>query len=251
MVSKEENDLLTQVGPGTPLGEALRRYWIPFLLPDEVGEPDGDPVRVRLLGENLVAFRDTEGRIGLLDEFCAHRGASLFYGRNERSGLCCIYHGWKYDSAGTVLETPNEPLPRVYEGKLKLRAYPTREAGGAVWAYLGPPAHMPPFPAFPWNTRRHVRAKKVWLDCNYLQSIEGGVDSSHVSILHRASVAVSQGQLVTRDSAPRIDMQDMPYGFRYAALREADDGQVYVRITPFMMPWYTIVPIPSDLTQAA
>src|SRR5690349_6670019 len=143
MLSKEENELLTRVGPGTPMGNMLRRYWTPALMYDEIAEPDGNPVRVRLFGEDLIAFRDSNGQVGLLDEFCAHRGASLLYARNEACGLTCIYHGWKFDVAGAVLETPNESGARPYEGKLKLTAYPTHEACGVVWAYLGPRDSMP------------------------------------------------------------------------------------------------------------
>lgn len=251
MLTREENELLTRVGPGTAMGEVLRRYWIPALIADEVAEPDGPPVRVKLLGEELVAFRDTSGRVGLLEEFCAHRGASLLYGRNEECGLRCIYHGWKYDVNGTVLETPNEAGARSYEGKLKITAYPTHEACGVVWAYMGPPDRMPPFPDFPWNVRQKTHAKKVRLECSYLQSIEGGIDSSHVSFLHRSGIAPDPGALITRDLAPRLELQDMPYGFRYGALRSAEAGQQYVRITPFIMPWYTIVPFVRDQTQAA
>jgi phenylpropionate dioxygenase-like ring-hydroxylating dioxygenase large terminal subunit len=250
MLTKDENELLTRVGPGTPMGDVLRRYWIPALLADEV-EAEGPPVRVKLLGEELVAFRDTQGRVGLLDEFCTHRGASLVYARNEDCGLRCIYHGWKYDVSGTVLETPNEAGARPFEGRLKLTAYPTHEACGVVWAYMGPPERMPAFPEFPWNVKTNVHAKKVLLDCNYLQSIEGGVDSSHVTFLHRSGITVNHGDIIMRDLAPRFELQDMPYGFRYAALRQAGDGQQYVRITPFIMPWYTIVPFQKEMTQAA
>ena len=250
MLTKEENDLLTRTGAGTPMGDVLRRYWIPALMADEI-ESDGPPVRVKLLGEELVAFRDTNGEVGLLDEFCTHRGASLFYARNEDCGLRCIYHGWKYDVRGTVLETPNEVGVRAYEGRLKLNAYPTREACGVVWAYMGPPDREPAFPEFPWNVKAHVHAKKVYLECNYLQSIEGGVDSSHVSFLHRSGITANHGEIIMRDLSPRLELQDMPYGFRYGALRQAGDGQQYVRITPFIMPWYTIVPFQKEQTQAA
>jgi len=251
MLSKEENELLTHVGPGTAMGEVLRRYWTPALMSDEISEPDGNPVRVRLFGDDLVAFRDSNGKVGLLHEFCAHRGASLLYARNEDCGLTCIYHGWKYDVAGTVLDTPNESGARPYEGKLKLTSYPTHEACGVVWAYLGPRDRMPAFPRFPWNVKKHTHAKRVLLDCNYLQSVEGGIDSSHVSFLHRFGVNADRNALITKDVAPRLELQDMPFGFRYGALRQADGGQQYVRITPFIMPWYTIVPFVKEQTQAA
>lgn len=251
MATVEENELLTRVGPGTPMGEVLRRYWIPALMSDELPEPDGNPVRIKLLGEELVAFRDTDGRVGLLDEYCAHRGASLFYARNEECGLRCIYHGWKFDVEGITRETPNEPGVRMWEGRKLLAAYPTHEACGVVWTYMGPPDRMPAFPEYEWNVRQYTCAKKVLLECNYLQSIEGGIDSSHLSWLHRRGIAADPSNLATRDSAPRLELQDMPYGFRYGALRQAEVGSEYVRITPFIMPWYTIVPFVADQTQAA
>ena len=251
MLTQEENELLTRVGPGTPMGDVLRRYWIPALISDELPEPDCNPVRIKLLNEDLVAFRDTNGNVGLLDEFCPHRGASLFYARNEDSGLRCIYHGWKYDTAGMTVETPNESGPRMWEGKKLLNAYPTHEACGVVWTYMGPPERVPAFPEYPWNVRQNTYAKKVLLDCNYLQSVEGGIDSSHVSWLHRRGIAADTTQLITQDTAPRLEFEDMPYGLRYGALRMAEGGGQYVRITPFIMPWYTIVPFVADQTQAA
>src|ERR1700747_2910119 len=139
MLSREENELITRVGQATPMGNAMRRYWIPALLAREIAEPDGPPVRVRLLGEDLVAFRDTEGRIGLLDEYCPHRRASLFFGRNEECGLRCVYHGWKFDVAGTCIDQLNEPVENQFQHKIHIAAYPTVELGGVVWAYLGPP----------------------------------------------------------------------------------------------------------------
>ncbi|MEA2639100.1 MAG: phthalate 4,5-dioxygenase [Chloroflexota bacterium] len=251
MLTREENEQLTGVGPGTPMGEVLRRYWIPIVISDEVAEPGCDPVRVKLLGEELIAFRDRTGRVGLIDEFCPHRGASLYYAQVADCGLQCVYHGWKFDATGTTLETPNESGVRMWEGKKLIAAYPTHEACGVVWAYMGPPDRMPAFPNFPWNVKQHVHAKKVLLECNYLQSIEGGIDSSHLSWLHQSNVNLRPDNLATRDQAPRIEFQDMPYGFRYGAIRNAGDGDQYVRITPFIMPWYTIVPFVADQTQAA
>ena len=138
MLSREENELITRVGPGTPMGNAMRRYWIPALLARELAEPDGPPARVRLLGEDLVAFRDTEGRIGLLDEFCPHRRVSLYFGRNEECGLRCVYHGWKFDVDGACVDMMNEPEEYDFKHKVRITAYPTCELGGIVWAYMGP-----------------------------------------------------------------------------------------------------------------
>src|SRR5579871_1042425 len=252
MLTREENELLTRVGPGTPMGETLRRYWIPIVMPDEVPEPGCDPVRVKLLGEELVAFRDRAGRVGLIDEFCPHRGASLYYARTADCGLQCIYHGWTVDANGTTIETPNDSNARLWEGKKLIAAYPTREACGVIWAYMGPPERTPEFPAFPWNVRTHVHAKKVMLDCNFVQSVEGGIDSSHLSWLHQSNLpSAGEASLSRRDQAPRLEFEDMPYGFRYGAVRQAAGGNQYVRITPFIMPWYTIVPFVADQTQAA
>ena len=185
MLSVEENERLTRTGPGTPMGQTLRRYWIPALLAWELPEPDCPPVRVKLLGERLVAFRDTNGRIGLLDEFCPHRGVSLWLGRNEACGLRCVYHGWKYDVDGNCVDQMNEPQP--FKDSIHIEAYPTVELGGVIWAYLGPRQLQPPLPKFAWtqvpDTHRHI--SKVIQECNWLQALEGGVDTSHAQILHR------------------------------------------------------------------
>src|SRR5262245_22756281 len=186
MTTRELNDFLTQTGPGTPMGDLCRRYWIPALLSAELPEPDCPPVRVKLLSERLVAFRDTQGRVGLMDEFCAHRGVSLWFGRNEGSGLRCPYHGWKYDVTGQCIEVPSEPVESGYCQKIKLTAYPCVEKGGIVWTYMGPPAEKPAFPAFEWLDlpASHRYVAKRWQECNWLQAMEGGIDSSHISWLH-------------------------------------------------------------------
>ena len=147
MLSAAENDLLTRTGPGTPMGEALRRYWIPALLSWEIAEPDGPPVQLKLLGEALVMFRDSAGRIGLLDEFCAHRGTSLWLGRNEECGLRCIWHGWKYDVTGQCVHQLNESADTSFAPKIRIKPYPTCELGGVIWAYMGPPDKMPVLPS--------------------------------------------------------------------------------------------------------
>ncbi|ETX05155.1 MAG: hypothetical protein ETSY2_24665, partial [Candidatus Entotheonella gemina] len=175
MLTKEDNDRLTQVGAGTPLGQTMRRYWIPALLSWELPEPDCPPVRVKLLGEDLVAFKDTEGRIGLLEELCPHRLASLYFGRNEECGLRCVYHGWKFDVEGQCVGMMNEPAENDFKHKIRTQAYPTIEAGGMIWAYMGPPEQRPPAPNFLWTqmpeTHRHVT--KVIQECNWLQALEG------------------------------------------------------------------------------
>src|SRR6266498_2961082 len=173
MLSREENELLTQVHAGTPLGRLLRRYWIPALLSEEIPVPDCPPVRVRLLGEDLVAFRDTQGKIGLLDEHCSHRGTSLFYGRNEECGLRCIYHGWKYDVEGNVLDTPAEPAGSRFKEKLHHTAYPTHETANMIFVYMGPKEKQPEFPSYEWALAdpESITVTKSLQDCNYLQGV--------------------------------------------------------------------------------
>ncbi|HEU0166216.1 MAG TPA: Rieske 2Fe-2S domain-containing protein, partial [Chloroflexota bacterium] len=150
MLSKEDNELITRVGRGTPMGEALRRYWIPAILSEELPGPDSDPLRVRLLGEDLVAFRDSNGQVGLIQNNCPHRGASLFFGRNEEAGLRCVYHGWKFDTTGQCVDMPNEPAESNFKNKVKATAYPCREIGGVVWTYMGPAHKQPPVPNYVW-----------------------------------------------------------------------------------------------------
>src|SRR6202140_3391097 len=171
MLRKEQNDLLTQTGPGTPGGKLFRSYWLPVLLSEELPENDSPPVRVKLLSERLLAFRDSDDRLGLIDEFCAHRGVSLWFGRNEEKGLRCPYHGWKYDVTGQCIDLPSEPASSGFCGKIKLKSYPCVEAGGVIWAYMGPAAEQPPEPAFEWVglPRSHVFLSKRWQESNYLQ----------------------------------------------------------------------------------
>jgi phthalate 4,5-dioxygenase oxygenase subunit len=242
MLTREENELLTRTGPGTPVGALFRRYWLPALLSAEVPEPDGDPIKVRLLGEDLVAFRDTRGRVGLMEEYCPHRQASLVYGRNEECGLRCIYHGWKVDVDGNILETPPEPPESTFKDRLKHVAYPTFEAQGVVWAYLGPREHMSPPPDWEWM---HAPAEqfgvtKLYEDCNYLQGAEGSIDSAHSDYLHSSNIAGRP-----RDHSPRLETQDTAYGFRYAAIRRPDtdpDKQKYVRVTIWVAPCHVLIP---------
>src|SRR4051794_31972508 len=187
MLTAEQNELLTRTGPGTPMGNLMRRYWVPALLSWELPEPDCAPVQVKLLGESLVAFRDTSGRVGMIEELCAHRAASLFLGRNEENGLRCVFHGWKYDTAGNCVDLPNDLIETPMQSKIHLTAYPTVEMGGIIWTYMGPPDRRPPDPRFEFTqvgrTRRQVT--KTWEECNWLQGLEGGVDSAHAGILHR------------------------------------------------------------------
>ena len=187
MLTREENELLTRVGPGTPMGALMRCYWLPALLAEELPAPDCPPVRVRLLGEDLVGFRDSEGRVGLLGAHCPHRGASLYFGRNEECGLRCVYHGWKFDVTGQCVDMPSEPPESSFKQKVRPTAYPCVEKGGVIWTYMGPPAEQPPLVDLEWirAPAGHCHVSKTYQECNYLQGIEGGVDTAHSSFLHR------------------------------------------------------------------
>jgi phenylpropionate dioxygenase-like ring-hydroxylating dioxygenase large terminal subunit len=249
MLTQEMNEFLTRTGPGTPMGELFRRYWIPALLDWEVAERDGPPVRVKLLGERLIAFRDSEGRVGVLDEFCAHRGVSLWFGRNEECGLRCSYHGWKYDVNGQCVDLPSEPGERV-RSRIKLKSYPSAELGGVIWVYMGPAEEKPPLPSFEWVhlPASHRVITKRWQESNYLQALEGGIDSSHVSFLHRGDLATdpfhrnTAGAKFAKSTKTTFEIIDAPGGMLIGARRDADPGNNYWRITQWIMPWYTLIP---------
>ena len=244
MFSREENELLTRVGPGTPMGELMRRYWMPALLSEEIPAPDCAPVRVRLLGEDLVAFRDTAGRIGLLAEHCSHRGTSLFYGRNEECGLTCIYHGWKYDVEGNVLETPAEPVDSDFRKKLRHTAYPSKEVAGMIFTYMGPKDKQPLFPRYEWRDLPPPQTCpiKSYLECNFLQGIEGDFDSSHTTFLHNNNI--KNLERLKRDGAPALEAEDTGYGMRAVSIRKIGAEQIYVRTSPYILPSFSIVPGP-------
>jgi phthalate 4,5-dioxygenase oxygenase subunit len=250
MLTEDMNTFLTRTGPGTPMGELFRRYWLPAMLDWELPGPDCPPVRVMLLGEKLGAFRDTQGRIGLVDEFCAHRGVSLWFGRNEECGLRCSYHGWKYDVNGQCVDLPSEPEESGMRSRIKLKSYPCVELGGVIWAYMGPPAEPPLLPSFEWVhlPPSHRVTTKRWQESNYLQAIEGGIDSSHVSFLHRGDMATdpfhrnTAGAKFVKSTKTTFDILDSPGGLLIGARRDADPGKHYWRITQFIMPWYTLIP---------
>jgi len=245
MLTKEENALVTRTDAGTPMGEAMRRYWMPALLSEELPAPDGPPVRVRLLGEDLVAFRDSAGRVGLLAQKCPHRGASLFFGRNEEQGLRCVYHGWKFDVDGFCVDMPNEPPESSFKHKIRQTAYPCHEQGGVVWTYMGPSENRPPVPGLEWvrAPAGHLHISKTFEDCNYLQGIEGGVDSSHSSFLHRrfddGYATRATENLRVRATAPKLEVEPTDYGYRYASIRHlSGEGKSYVRVYQFVMPFH-------------
>jgi phthalate 4,5-dioxygenase len=254
MLSREDNERLTRVDRGTPMGTTMRRYWIPALLARELPEPDGAPVRVRLLGEDLVAFRDTRGRVGLLDEFCPHRRASLFFGRNEECGLRCVYHGWKYDVDGRCVDMMNEPAEQQFKDKIFIASYPTAEVGGVVWAYMGPLERRPPPPAFAWTRvpPTHIQVSKVIQESNWLQGLEGGIDTSHAPILHRllttntARPGFKPDNPFVRGKAPTLEVDITDYGYRYAGVRPLDEASFHVRTYHFILPFHQIRPSRSE-----
>src|SRR5438874_916431 len=221
MLSKEENALLTQTAAGTPMGELFRRFWLPAMLSEELPEPDSEPVRLRLLSEDLIAFRDTRGRVGVLDAFCPHRGAALFFGRNEEAGLRCIYHGWKFDVDGNCVELPNAIEGEEFKSRVRVVHYPAMEGGGLVWVYMGPKEKQPPPPGFEWFhlPASHTHVAKYFLNCNYMQAVEGDIDPSHNAYLHytldnNASNPSNEftGAPATRVLAPQFEVLDFDCG---------------------------------------
>jgi phenylpropionate dioxygenase-like ring-hydroxylating dioxygenase large terminal subunit len=221
---------------------------MPALLSREIAQPDCPPVRVRLLGEDLVAFRDSEGKVGLLDEHCPHRGTSLYFGRNEECGLRCIYHGWKMDVEGKVLDTPAEPAGSTLKDKVRHTAYPCHEAAGIIFAYMGPTERFPLLPNYEWTRvpPDHLYVTKSLQDCNYLQGLEGECDSSHLSYLHRAFRDEKRGggdpDMYGKDGAPELEGIETDYGVRMISRRNAGNGITYMRVSNFVLPCYGFVP---------
>jgi phthalate 4,5-dioxygenase len=255
MLRREQSDLLTQTGAGTPGGRLFRSYWIPALLADDLPDNECPPVRVKLLSERLIAFRDTLGRYGLIDEFCAHRGVSLWFARNEESGLRCPYHGWKYDYTGQCTEVPSEPEESGFCRKIKLKAYPLIERGGVLWTHMGPVERRPPLPEweFAMVPRERSFTSKRLQECNWLQAMEGGIDSSHVSFLHRGELNTdplfkgAKGNAYNLgDVKPVFEVAESPGGLHVAARRHADGGRYYWRITQWVMPSFTMIPPRGD-----
>jgi len=238
MLSKEDNQLLTRTAAGTPMGDLMRRYWIPALLSEELPAPDSPPVQIQLLGEHLVAFRDSSGRVGILEEHCSHRGTSLFYGRNEESGLRCIYHGWKYDVEGNVLDTPAEPAGSRFKEKLHHPAYPTHETANMIFVYMGPKDKQPEFPNYEWAVADPgtINVTKSHQDCNYLQGVEGECDSTHLQFLHWNFAASGFMKDFYRREMLEYATEQTDFGVRLVAMRDAGEGQAYVRVSSFVMP---------------
>jgi phthalate 4,5-dioxygenase len=250
LLSREENELLTRVGPGTAMGALMRRYWIPAAFSHSIAKPDSAPVRVRLLGENLVLFRDTAGRIGLLDEKCPHRTASLFYGRNEESGLRCVYHGIKFNVDGNCVDLPCVPQMSdahraSAQKQLAVKSYPCLERGDVVWTYMGPPEQRPAFPEFEWTlvpaaqryATRHIQ------ECNWLQGLEGGFDATHLTFLHGGESDASR-----RIVASLYEVIPTDFGFVVGTGRERADGIVMWNMNVMLSPFHKII---SSIPHAA
>lgn len=255
MLKNEQNELVTRTSAGTPMGELFRRYWLPALLSEELAEPDGPPVRVQLLGERLIAIRDTQGRLGVMDEFCAHRGVSLWFGRNEENGLRCPYHGWKYDVSGRCVDVPSEPEGSRLCERITLKSYPLIERGGVIWIYMGPPELQPPPPEWEFATvpaEQSFTSKRLQ-ECNWLQALEGGIDSSHVSFLHSGGLntdplfkGAKGNEYNMNDLRPQFEVTDAEGGLFIGVRRKAEPGSLYWRITPWIMPCFTMVPPRGD-----
>ena len=266
----EENLYLCQVGPGTPMGEVMRRYWMPFALSADLPGPDCNPIRVRLYGQDLVAFRDTQGKVGLLEEYCMHRGVSLAIGRVEEGGIRCLYHGWKFAADGTIMDTPNHCDARL-RARLKAPAFKVREEAGLLWAYMGPAESEPPFRRFAFMDvpAAHRTIFRIHQTANYLQLVEQGSDSSHVGILHSNDArpgwltnsfapnadTLNPAAIAVEDNAPYLELEDTRFGFHYAALRQQNrqGGAIdetrpkHVRVYPFLMPTIRFIPAAAVL----
>ena len=247
-MDREMAQVLVASGAGTPMGELMRRYWVPVLLAAEIAAPDCPPVRVKILGEKLLAWRDSEGRAGLIDEFCAHRGASLFFGRNEECGMRCSYHGWKYDIEGRCVDLPAAPQ---IAPKMSIKAYPCVERGGVVWAYLGPPERKPGPPEVEWCLlpQSHIFVSKRLQECNYLQAMEGGIDTQHVSFVHRYEVdkdpmhqRSAALKYIKADRNVVFEVEQTPHGLTIYGRRNGEADSYYWRITQWLFPWYTLIP---------
>lgn len=267
MLTAQDNELLTRTGAGTGMGGLFRRFWQPVLVSTELPEPDCPPKKVKVLGEDLLAFRDSNGRVGLVEPVCPHRGANLYYGRNEQCGLRCVFHGWKFDVEGKCVDMPTVPAGSAYKDRVSIKAYPTREHGGYIWAYMGAPAQQPELPqlAFTQVPPSHRYVSKKWQDCNWLQCLEGAVDTAHFSFLHmilgtesldaeatreRLKHAALGAQAVVNDRfrwvrddpAPQFTVQEFDAGLVLGAARKADEDELYWRITHYLLPNHALAP---------
>jgi phthalate 4,5-dioxygenase oxygenase subunit len=246
MLSQQQNESLTRVGPNSAMGDLLRLYWIPFYPGRDLG-PDGQPKRVKLLGEDLVAFRDSSGRPGLVANACPHRGAPLMFARNEECGLRCVYHGWKFDVDGRALDMPAEPAGSRLKERVRLTSYPCRERNGILWTYMGPdPDSAPPLPEIEWNLvpEENLVVSFRVQECNWLQALEGEIDSAHAPILHARidNQGAINDWVAKKDLSPRFKCRRQPFGLSIASRRAVDAENLYWRVNQFMLPFWTLVP---------
>jgi phenylpropionate dioxygenase-like ring-hydroxylating dioxygenase large terminal subunit len=245
MLTPSDNDLLCRVGPGTMMGDLMRQYWIPALIPRELPEADGPPIRLRLLGENLIAFRTTSGAVGLVVNACPHRGASMFFGRNEEEGLRCVYHGWKFNTEGACVDMPSEPPESNFKSKVRIKAYPAVERNNIIWAYMGPRETPPPLPEIMPNLEEGCTVRKFVERCNFMQALEGDIDTVHWGFLHAGHVRPEDCEPNSPDYfAARIRtfksvVIEHAVGTTYGAVRPASDTQDNWRIGNFLAPFYS------------
>jgi len=261
VLSRAENEMLCRTGPGTPMGELFRRFWMPALLVSDLPEPDCEPVRLKILGENLVAFRDSDGKVGILERQCPHRLADMWFGRNENGGLACAYHGWKFDVEGSCMEMPTETAESSYKHKVRMTSYPTAEWGSVIWVYMGPAEQKPELPQMEWcRVPESHRVVSSWLqDSNYMQATEGEIDSAHISFNHRwmnmdarppgqrqpGRMLADGSQMQVLDGAPRLTVKETDYGFTYGSRRDIKNGEYYWRVTQFLLPFFSMIPGPG------
>ena len=247
-MNKEMSETLVRTGPATRMGNVLRRYWVPILLSREIAEPDGPQVRVQILGEKLLAFRASDGTPGLISEFCSHRGASLYFGRNEENGIRCSYHGLKFDRLGNCVDVPSAPRACATMG---IKGYPCIERAGIVWAYLGPKEKEPPPPGVEWCNLplSHVFVSKRLQECNYLQAMEGGIDTSHVTYVHRYEVdddpmhrGTKANDYIKADGNVIFEIEKNPFGLTLYGRRNGEPDSYYWRVTQWLFPWFTLIP---------
>jgi phenylpropionate dioxygenase-like ring-hydroxylating dioxygenase large terminal subunit len=263
MLSAEDNEIITRCGPGTLMGNLMRQYWIPAVQSAELPMPDCPPLRIRMLNENLIAFRATSGRVGIIADACPHRGASMFFGRVEEEGIRCVYHGWKFDTTGQCVDIMNEPVGSTYATRVKAPAYPTRERNGIIWCYMGPREVPPPLPDLEANmmVAGDPVVRTTLNNYNWVQAIENNMDTSHNGILHFGAVTPENAldadsgfdediRYLVADRAPRFEVRDTDFGCTYGAYRETEDGRVYWRTMHWLFPFYSMSPVPKLGTSA-
>ncbi len=250
MLNERDNEYLCQIGPGTPMGNVMRQYWIPAIRSDELPSPDCPPLRVMLLGEPLIGFRTTSGKVGLMQNSCPHRGASMFFGRNEEDGLRCVYHGWKFDTTGACVDMPSEPAESNFRTKVKARAYPTHERNGIIWAYMGPREVPPPLPDIEANLLAEGphQISVLHRPCNWMQGWEGEMDTVHAAFLHGGqnnAEDYDKGSFpyyMYKERAAKFSTIDTEYGLANGAFRPAEGDSYYWRLTQILFPFYNMIP---------